>query len=96
MSEREGFWNPRQSLLKVLSRYLLGLTLSELQHGGSSSKGTRDIGRGTELSGFRMRAGEGSFLQDWGASRGHCSMENIVNTILITMYGVRWVLDLSG
>ena len=40
-----------------------GLTCSELQCQGSSSKGVRDIGVGTELSGFGVRAAEAAFSQ---------------------------------
>ena len=44
-------------LLKGLYMDLLRLTSSELQCYGSNSKGTRDIGEGTELPGFGVRAG---------------------------------------
>ena len=47
-----------ESLLKCLHTDLLGLTPSELQHGGSRLKGIRDIQEGTELSSIRMRVQE--------------------------------------
>lgn len=39
------------------------LTYSELQHWGSSSKGTRDIWGETELSGLRAKAEGAAFSQ---------------------------------
>lgn len=57
-------WLPTQAfLLKGPCMDLLadGLTLSELQHWGSSSKGARKIQRGNEFSGFRTRAGGETF-----------------------------------
>ena len=42
---------------------LLRFTPSELQHGGSSLKGTRDIWGGTELSSIRERTGGVAFSQ---------------------------------
>ena len=53
LSETGGFWRPREFLLKGLHTVLLRFTPSELQHWGSSSKSTRDIQEGTELSGIR-------------------------------------------
>ena len=62
-------------LLKGLYMDLLRLTSSELQCYGSNSKGTRDIGEGTELPGIRMKTGgEDSFLPGRSAGRGHCSI----------------------
>ena len=64
LSEVEGFWSPKQFLLKDLSTNLLGLTPSERQSSDSSLKGTRDTWGRSELSGFGVRAGLGSsFLQ---------------------------------
>ena len=59
----EGFWSPGQILLKGPCIDLLGLTCSELQHWGSSLKGTRDIWGGTELSDIRASAGWATFFQ---------------------------------
>ena len=50
-------------LLKSPCTDLFGLTCSELQHWGSSSKGTRKKWGGTEVSGFRTRAGGAAFSQ---------------------------------
>ena len=50
-------------LLKGPCMYLLRLTHSELQ--GSSSKDTIDVWGGTELSGFRTRAGDVTFSQKY-------------------------------
>ena len=54
---------------------LLRLTPSELQHHGSSLKGTGGIQGETEVSNIKVRA-EDSFLSDRRASRGHCSFLN--------------------
>ena len=43
--EDRNCWTPRKFLLKGLCTDLLGLTPSELQHGGSRLKGIRDIQR---------------------------------------------------
>ena len=63
LSEIQGFWNPREFLLKGPHTDSLRLTSSELQHWGRSSKGTMNIWRGTELSGIRVRAGLEAFSQ---------------------------------
>ena len=59
--EDRNFWSPRLFLLKGLHMDLLGFTPSELQHQGSSLKGTSGRQGGTEVSGIRVRAG-GSFF----------------------------------
>ena len=51
------FWSTKQFLLNIMHMDLLRLTPSELQHWGSSLKGTSDIGGGTEVSGVKVRAG---------------------------------------
>ena len=43
LSETEGFWSPRQFLLKGQGTNCLRVTCFELQQWSSSSKGTRDI-----------------------------------------------------
>ena len=48
---------------------LLRLIPSELQHQGSSLKGTSDIQGGTEVSGINVRAGEQLFLRQKGEQR---------------------------
>lgn len=52
-------------LLKGPHKDLLadGHTCPELQHRDGSSKGTRDIWRGTEFSGIRARAGGAAFFR---------------------------------
>ena len=47
-----GLLESQEFLLKGLHMDLLRLTFSELQYWGSSSKGTRHVEGGTELSGF--------------------------------------------
>ena len=42
---------------------LLGLILFEIQHWGSSLKGTRDLQKRTKLSGIKVRAGGTAFCQ---------------------------------
>ena len=42
---------------------LLRLICSEIQHWDSSSKGTRDIQEGTEVSDIRAKAGRSAFSQ---------------------------------
>ena len=65
MAEWEGgFCSPRLFHLKNPSTDLHRLNPSELQHWGSSLKGTRDIWEGTELSGIKVRArGRAAFCQ---------------------------------
>ena len=64
MCKTEGFWGHKYSfLLKDLCMDLLALTPSELQHWGSSSKGTRNVRVGTELSGIKEKAGGTAFSQ---------------------------------
>ena len=60
LRETKFVWSPRQFLLKDLYTYLLELTPSELQHGGSNSKGTKDIKARNELSGIREKMGVGA------------------------------------
>ena len=56
---RRKYWTPKKSLLKNPHTDLLFLrfTLSELQHRGSSLKGTNGMQGGTEVSAIKVRAG---------------------------------------
>ena len=68
-TSRECGWVRRRAsgvqafFLKGLCTNLHGLTCSELQSWGSSSKCSRNIQKGTEYSGFRMKAGGAVFSQ---------------------------------
>ena len=73
------FWSPKQFHLKNPHMNLLRLTPSDLQHQGSSLKGTSGIQGGTEVSGIKAGAG-GSFLTDRKVGRGHCPFLNPLPT----------------
>ena len=50
------FWSPKQFLLKNPHIALISLTSSELQHWGSSLKGTSGTQGETDVSGIKVRA----------------------------------------
>ena len=50
--------------------FLEGHTVSELQLGGTSAKGDRDVWGGTEFSGFRASAGGAAFSQTYVLAKG--------------------------
>ena len=76
---RRNFWSPKQCLLKGLFEDLLRFTPSELQHWGSSLKGTSGIQGGAGVSGIKVKGGD-SFLPGRKAGRGHFPFLNPPHT----------------
>ena len=63
------FWNPKQLPLENPHTDLLRHTPSELQHQGSSLKGTSSIKGGNEVSGIKVGAGGQLSLRQKGGQR---------------------------
>lgn len=62
-------------LKRAQDRLTVRLTCSDLQHVGSSTKGTRDIQGASEMPGFRVKAGGAVFSQlEVLAESIHCSL----------------------
>ena len=76
-------------LLKGLCMHLLRLTPSELQHWGSSLKGTRDTWGGIGQSGIRARAAGAAF------SKTEVLAEAIVPFLSLPPRASRWTQYLS-